>query len=361
MEEIALSDFYRNKKVLITGNTGFKGSWLTQVLLSFGAKVFGYSDTIYQSPSLYQCLDLGKQINQVIGDIRDLDSLATAINSLKPNLVFHLAAQPLVRESYLNPLRTFEVNAGGTINILEAIRNYSDPLTAVLITSDKVYRNIEMINGYREDDLIGGKDPYSGSKGMAELAIYSYFQSYFQKAAKEKRIVIARAGNVVGGGDWAQDRLIPDVIRAIEASGKVMLRKPSATRPWQHVLEPVVGYLKLGMCAKNNESINGMAFNFGPLISETGSVYDFCENFLMALDLDPKKYLEIDLVPTMEAPEANLLALNCDKAYGLMGWSSKLTRNSVIDMTACWYKAYMNKGNLVKLTNAQINSYLTHG
>jgi CDP-glucose 4,6-dehydratase len=287
--------------------------------------------------------------------------LATAINSLKPDLVFHLAAQPLVRESYLNPLRTFEVNAGGTINILETIRNYSGHLTAVLITSDKVYRNIEMINGYREDDLIGGKDPYSGSKGMAELAIYSYFQSYFQKVAKEKRIVIARAGNVVGGGDWAHDRLIPDVIRAIEASGKVMIRKPSATRPWQHVLEPIVGYLKLGMCAENNESINGMAFNFGPLISETGSVYDFCENFLTALDLDPKKYLEIDLVPTMEAPEANLLALNCDKAYGLMGWSSKLTRNCVIDMTACWYKAYMNKSNLVDLTNVQINSYLNHG
>lgn len=361
MEEIALDDFYRNKKVLITGNTGFKGSWLTQVLLGFGAHVFGYSDAAYAPPSLYQCLNLVERVQQFTADIRDYDSFSGVLHDIKPDLIFHLAAQPLVRDSYLNPLRTFEVNAGGMVNVLEAIRNYPDPLTAILITSDKVYRNIEMINGYREDDLIGGKDPYSGSKGMAELAIYSYFHSYFEKKVNEKCIVIGRAGNVVGGGDWASDRLIPDVIRAVQASEKVMLRKPGATRPWQHVLEPVVGYLRLGMCAKNNKSINGMAFNFGPLISETGSVIDFCVNFLEALDLNPDEYLEIDVSPTIEAPEANLLALNCDKAYGLLGWSPKLGRANVIDMTAGWYKTFMRNGDMVSFTNSQIKNYFTRG
>ena len=237
---------YAGKRVLVTGHTGFKGSWLCEWLLGLGAKVTGYSLSPPTQPALFEQLGLAGRLRHIIGDIRDLPGLSRALRKARPDFVFHLAAQPLVRDSYANPVETFAVNLMGTVHVLEALRSVRHPCAAVFITTDKCYENREWAYGYREDDPLGGSDPYSASKGAAELAISSYRRSFF--GSHPVRIASARAGNVIGGGDWAVDRIVPDCMRALEKGKPIPVRNPKATRPWQHVLEPLSGYLWLGAC-----------------------------------------------------------------------------------------------------------------
>jgi len=248
---------YKGKKVLITGHTGFKGSWLTTWLLHLGADVIGYSKDIPTTPSMFEVLHLADKVNHCIADIRDLDVLSSVVSSEKPDFVFHLAAQPIVSESYLNPIETISSNVMGTANILEALKISNHKCIAIIITSDKAYDNVEQIWGYKEDDKMGGKDIYSGSKGAAELIIKSYFHSFYDKPECNVTLAIGRAGNVIGGGDWAKDRIVVDCMRAWSEDQQVTIRSPSATRPWQHVLEPLSGYLSLGQALSTGKEING--------------------------------------------------------------------------------------------------------
>ena len=256
-------NIYRNKKVLITGHTGFKGSWLCMWLVHLGADVYGISNKIPTNPSNYNASNIGRIIKNYSFDINDSVKLNKTVKKIKPDFVFHLAAQALVKKSYNDPLDTIHTNALGTSKILEAIKSLNKSVTAVIITSDKVYFNKEIKRGYKEDDLIGGKDPYSASKGMAELAIKTYFDSFISKD-KSKKLGITRAGNVIGGGDWAENRIVPDCVRAWSKKKSVIIRNPFSTRPWQHVLEPLSGYLLLGLRLNQKSKINGHAYNFGP-------------------------------------------------------------------------------------------------
>jgi CDP-glucose 4,6-dehydratase len=274
-----------------------------------------------------------------------------------PDVIFHLAAQPLVRTSYYEPVKTFEVNGIGTLNLLESIRDCKKKTEVILITSDKVYRNDEVHFGYRENDVIGGSDPYSASKGVAELIIKSYFKSFLQQS-DDVRIAVARAGNVIGGGDWAVDRLVPDLIRAAETNTRLTIRSPDSTRPWQHVLEPLKGYLLLAMLLGERRDLNGEEFNFGPPIGETCSVREVVTTFCGLLNLDPYSFVEFGDV-NQGVHEARLLALNCDKAFSLMKWKPKLTRNDALKLTAEWYSAYFSDENMSQITERQIAYYLS--
>jgi CDP-glucose 4,6-dehydratase len=251
-------------KILITGHTGFKGSWLSLWLTKLGAQVYGVSQDIPTTPSLFTSIELEKKLKDYRFDICEKDLLNNLIGEIKPNFIFHLAAQSLVRPSYKDPLNTLKTNALGTAKVLDSLRLLDKPMVAVMITSDKVYDNVEWLWGYRETDRLGGKDPYSASKGMAELVIRSYVESYFNSPNSDVRIGIARAGNVIGGGDWATDRIVPDCINAWSVSKMVDIRNLHATRPWQHVMEPLSGYLSLGLRLYESNNLHGEAYNFGP-------------------------------------------------------------------------------------------------
>ena len=272
-------EIFKNKKVLITGHTGFKGSWLTIWLLKIGAKVIGYSKDIPTNPSLYKSCKLNESIENIQGNLLNKDLLRKIIRESKPDFIFHLAAQPLVKESYENPFETIESNSIGTINLLEILKEYNEETIVIFVTSDKVYDNVEWIWGYKETDRLGGKDPYSASKAMAEIAIRSYFYS-FLKDKENLRIGIGRAGNVIGGGDWSPNRIVPDCIIKWINKEKVQIRNPKATRPWQHVLEPLSGYLSLAYELNNSRSLNGEAFNFGPSDSLSYSVEELIEEMI---------------------------------------------------------------------------------
>lgn len=346
---------YQSKKVLITGNTGFKGSWLASWLLTLGARVYGLSNGVPTIPSIFEKSNINKDVNFLKDDIRNFDSVKKAIHSIKPDFVFHLAAQPLVRKSYNDPLETLETNGLGTTNLLEALRTLDKPCIAIFITSDKVYDNVEWVWGYRETDALGGKDPYSASKAMAELAIKTYSQSYFSNPNHPVKVAVGRAGNVIGGGDWALDRIIPDAIRAWSENKTVELRNPNATRPWQHVLEPLSGYLWLGAKLKENPNLNGEAFNFGPKSEQNRTVLELIQEL--------QKYwsgadYQVLASETTAKKEAGLLKLNCDKALHYLSWNPTLTFEETSRMTCDWYyQFYKGSLNIDALVTRDIEKY----
>lgn len=352
-----LARAFAGKTVLVTGHTGFKGSWLTAWLQRLGARVTGLSLDIPTKPSHFEELGIAPEIDDRRVDIRSGKDVAGVIGEVRPDIVFHLAAQSLVRRSYRSPLESFETNALGTANVLEALRLAQRPCVAVLITSDKCYDNVEWVWGYRETDRLGGKDPYSGSKGAAELVIRSYCASYFNASDSPVRIAVGRAGNVIGGGDWAEDRIVPDCIRAWAQGRPVEVRNPHATRPWQHVLEPLSGYLWLAAMLLQQRELNGEAFNFGPSLLEDHPVSDV----IAALARTWSGQADHCVVgaPAGSA-EAGLLKLNCDKAFARLQWRATLAFDEMIALTGEWYDAYYRKDrsqSVLALTAAQIDRY----
>ena len=350
-------NIYKNKKVLVTGHTGFKGAWLTSWLLKLGANVVGVSKDIPTSPSMFEELTLTNKITDYRDDIRDLKKIKEIIDTERPDILFHLAAQPIVSVSYTDPIETISSNVMGTANVLEALKELNFTCTAIIITSDKAYDNVEQVWGYREDDKMGGKDIYSGSKGAAELIIKSYFHSYFKSTISNVKLAIGRAGNVIGGGDWAKDRIVVDCMLAWSKGKKVEIRSPEATRPWQHVLEPLSGYLDLGANLYENDALHGQAFNFGPRAEQNHTVKQLLE--------DLSKYWhfkDIDDAFTITANtpfhEAGLLKLNCDKALFYLKWQANLNYKDTIRYTSEWYYDFYKKENSIyNKTINQIEEY----
>ena len=348
-----ITNKFQDKIVLITGHTGFKGSWLSMWLSMLGAKVYGVSDMVLTSPSHFVYIKpyLEKDIRLDITASKEIKEL---INDIQPDYVFHLAAQSLVNRSYSEPVRTWNTNLMGTINILEGLNCLRNDCFAVLITSDKCYENLEWFWGYRETDKLGGSDPYSASKAATEIAINSYIKSYFSSNSKV-RIASARAGNVIGGGDWSDNRLMPDCIKAWSEGKSVILRKPESTRPWQHVLEPLGGYIKLAKILSENLSLHGQSFNFGPNLNQNYTVLDVVTE--MSKHWNNIKY-EISETVEENFKESNLLKLNCDKALYLLNWSSSLNFYETIRFTSTWYKQfYEDPVNIFQTTKTQINEY----
>jgi CDP-glucose 4,6-dehydratase len=329
---------YKGKKVFVTGNTGFKGSWLALWLLNLGARVVGYSLDFPTDPNHHEILDL--DFESTVGDIRDIAKLRKAIAFYQPDVIFHMAAQSLVRRSYDNPVETFETNVMGTVNVFEACRRTDSVEAIVNITSDKCYENQEWVWGYRENDPMGGYDPYSASKGCAELVTASYRKSFFslEEYQKSHQILVAsvRAGNVVGGGDWGDDRLVPDIMRAAGQNEKVIIRNPQAIRPWQHVLEPLAGYLLLGQRLLEGKKEFSGAWNFGP--TNEGH-----RNVLAVVRELQKHWSNIDYqiaINEKNPHEANLLKLDCSKAHAKLKWKPAWDSSTTFAKTAQWYKEY---------------------
>lgn len=348
-------NIYKDKKVLITGHTGFKGSWLTAWLLNLGAKVAGYSLSIPTEPSHIEELGILSEIDHHLGDIRDYPRLLKVCQDFQPEFIFHLAAQPLVRDSYTDPLTTFEVNMTGTLNVLEVIRNMRDTVkVGIIITSDKCYDNVEWVHGYRENDALGGADPYSGSKGAAELIAKSYMLSFFQSGTP--RVATVRAGNVIGGGDWAKDRIVPDIVRSWSNEQSVEIRSPYSTRPWQHVLEPLSGYLNLAAeLYKKETDLYNQAFNFGPDSKINKNVGELLDEMKLNWS-DSAGWINQSTEENMK--ESNLLKLSCDKANILLKWYPVMGFEETIAFTVNWYvNFYQNKRNVLTFTNEQINEY----
>lgn len=346
---------FQNKTVLITGHTGFKGSWLTVWLKHLGAKIVGISLDPPTNPSHYAIAKLSNDIDDLRIDVRDSKKLEKAIISAQPDFVFHLAAQALVKNSYEDPLETWQTNVLGTLNVLEALRKLDKKCAAVIITSDKCYENVEWAWGYRETDSLGGPDPYSASKGAAELAIRSHIKSFFPKGASKIRIASARAGNVIGGGDWASNRIIPDCVRAWSLGLKVELRNPQSTRPWQHVLEPLSGYLALAIDLATQPKLHGEAFNFGPQAQQNKSVLDLVKK--MSLYWDEVRWIDVSDISSKEH-ESGLLKLNCDKALHYLQWHAVLSFEETMQMTSEWYRTFYEKSELARMmTINQIEAY----
>jgi len=347
------SNYYKNKRVLVTGHTGFKGSWLSLWLTMLRAKVAGYSSYFPSDPCNFKALALGDILDHNTGDVRNFDRLNKLFADFKPQVVFHLAAQPIVRRSYDDPKLTFDTNLGGTVNILECVRQSKNVEAAVIITSDKCYKNVEWVWGYRENDPMGSYDPYGASKGCAEIAINSYHQSFF-KGEKTKRVVSARAGNVIGGGDWGQDRLVPDCVKAWSKGREVIIRNPHATRPWQFVLEPLSGYLWLGSLLGGNKLKSGEAFNFGPKSEVIQPVRVLIDTFKKYWD---KAQWKIETESSIKK-ESGLLRLCCDKALFLLDWKATLSFEATIELSALWYKEfYKNRQSMFEFSTQQIEQY----
>ena len=346
---------FKNKKVLVTGHTGFKGSWLTSCLVLLGAKVIGLSINVPSNPSHFKAINLQNKINHKKMDIRNLKLLKKIFKKYQPDYVFHLAAQSLVKKSYSDPTYTWETNTIGTLNVLESLREIKKNCVAVIITSDKSYKNLEIKRGYKESDILGGKDPYSASKASAELAIQSYISSFFPLKKTKVLIGIARAGNVIGGGDWSENRIIPDCVKSWSKNKKVLIRNPKSTRPWQHVLEVVWGYLLLSLSLKKNKKLHGEAFNFGPNHKKNYSVMS-----LVKLMRKNWKDISWKMIRKNEKNfyESNLLKLNCNKAKTKLKWKSVLSFHETINMVADWYKSYYSKPKKIYKTSFyQIREY----
>lgn len=350
-------NIYRDKKVLVTGHTGFKGTWLTIWLLKLGAKVIGISKDIPTNPSMFEKLNVGTNITHYKEDIRNLSKMIEIITFEKPDFLFHLAAQPIVSTSYKEPIETISSNVMGTVNILESLKISNHNCTAVIITSDKAYDNVEQVWGYKEDDKMGGKDIYSGSKGAAELIIKSYYHSFFKNKESNIRLAIGRAGNVIGGGDWAKDRIVVDCMVAWSSNEIVEIRSPKATRPWQHVLEPLSGYLNLGQALYNCISLNGEAFNFGPRSEQNRTVVQLLQDLSKYWSFSDisKAYYVTDNIPFHEA---GLLKLNCDKALVYLKWQASLDYEKTIEFTSQWYyDFYKSDKDILVKTIEQIIEY----
>jgi len=335
-------NIYRNKTVLITGHTGFKGSWLAIWLKELGADVVGYSLAPPSQPNNVEATNLREKITDIRGDVRDLDRMMATFKRYQPEFVFHLAAQPIVRYSYDKPKMTFDTNVGGTVNVCEAVRRTSSVRVLINVTSDKCYENRERVWGYRENDPLGGHDPYSASKGCAELAFNAYLQSYFSPKAAQGRLIGAasvRAGNVIGGGDWGADRLVPDCIRALSRNQHIYIRNPHSIRPWQHVLEALGGYLLLGTRLSADPGRYSGAWNFGPDDDSHLTVVALTDLLLKYWGKGVWVNISADNAPH----EAKLLQLNCDKAHGELNWHTILSISECIRMTTEWYQNYYRK------------------
>jgi CDP-glucose 4,6-dehydratase len=351
-----LFEIFSGKKILITGHTGFKGSWLSLWLVQKGAKLYGISKDIPTEPSLFETLGLEKEMEHILIDIRDLNSLKSEILRIEPDFIFHMAAQPIVSLSYQKPLETLTTNVIGTANVLEAVRGLQNKCVVICITSDKCYENVEWVWGYKETDMLGGKDIYSGSKGAAEIIIHSYYHSFIKKMPNIKMASV-RAGNVIGGGDWAADRIVPDCMRSWSKGEKVEIRNPGATRPWQHVLEPLSGYLAIASDLWNEGNLNGESYNFGPPAQNNITVMELLKKLGKSWNLDDSEDLYIQ-TGELKFHEAGLLKLNCDKALYDFKWQPTLDIQELIEFTGDWYYNYYRKQeDVVDFTTNQIFSY----
>lgn len=353
---------YKNKKVLITGNTGFKGAWLSLWLKQLDAEVYGISDKIPSNPSLFEIANLENEVNHYFADIRNLEQVSKIINKISPDFIFHLAAQPIVKLSYDDPIDTMSSNIMGTANILESLRKSDFECTAIMITSDKCYDNVEWEWGYKETDPLGGKDPYSASKGAAEIIIKSYYESFFKSDSPRIKVSAVRAGNVIGGADWAANRLVPDMFRSWSEGNTVSIRSPYSTRPWQHVLEPLSGYLQCGAELYNEKKLNGISFNFGPNSDQNKTVLDLLNEISLHWEVSKNEELfKIEKVETFH--EAGLLKLNCDRALHYLNWKPTMNFDETVQFTASWYNTFYNKSNvnMFDFTNNQIEEYTNLG
>ncbi|MBQ6140036.1 MAG: CDP-glucose 4,6-dehydratase [Kiritimatiellae bacterium] len=346
---------YQGRRVLVTGHTGFKGSWLCEWLLALGAEVHGFALEPPTRPSLFNQLKLAKRIaSHMVGDVRDLPALVRTMRRVKPDFVFHLAAQPLVRLSYEKPAETFDTNVMGTVNVLEAVRRIGRQISVVCITTDKVYENNEKGRPFRETDPFGGHDPYSASKGACEIVISSYRRSFFGTPNSPVWVASARAGNVIGGGDWAKDRIVPDAMRALAKGATIPVRNSASTRPWQHVLEPLGGYLALGVALAKRERFDEVCggFNFGPDPKANRTVKELVEEMLKW-----RKGTWVDKSDPNAVHEAGLLNLDIRKARRVLGWKPRWGFEETVKNTVQWYAAVANGANPVEATNAQIMGY----
>ncbi len=343
-------DIYKNKRILITGQTGFKGSWLTVWLLELGAEIIGISNEDGNKEGIFQQAKLNKKITALHADIRNLSQLKPIFTQYQPDIVFHLAAQALVLKSYDEPLATFETNILGTANILECIRNTLSVKAAVIITSDKCYKNKEWLHGYRETDELGGSDPYSASKSCAEIITQSYVASFLQGKVN---IATTRAGNVIGGGDWSKDRIVPDIIKALQKNSPIPIRNPNAIRPWQHVLEPLYGYMLLGSRLYTNPSYNG-AWNFGPPTQSIVTVQEIVEKMSSIWGSGSWENKSSIQSP----PETKILNLDSTKSQLLLNWTPKLDLTTSLQLVVDWYKQYQQI-DAYTLCQKQIADYMS--
>ncbi|AKO64542.1 hypothetical protein VI34_06470 [Methylophilales bacterium MBRSG12] len=344
-------NFWINKKVFVTGNTGFKGSWLSLILHNLGAKMHGYALQPNTDPSMFNLLNLCDLIPTTFADIRDFETLNQSILDFAPDIIIHMAAQPLVSDSYNNPRDTYEINVIGTVNILECLKLRKNSCL-LNITTDKCYKNNEWLWGYREIDELGGFDPYSSSKACSELVTSSFYNSFIKNSTNH--LATARSGNVIGGGDWSKDRLIPDLIRGVESNSAVYIRNPLSTRPWQHVLEPLCGYLKLiEFLNTKNFELDNISWNFGPSSIQEKSVEDIITIF-------GEKWSSLDIKFEKDHVgfhEAGYLKLDSSKSNKYLNWTSKLDYHDTINMTIDWYDAFFNKQDMLTFTENQIRGY----
>lgn len=352
MENMVNEGFWSNKKVLVTGHTGFKGSWLLYWLRILGAEVHGYSLAPLSEPSLFNELKLQSKTNEDIGNILDFGRLSKKVKEVKPNVVFHLAAQPLVRHSYVEPSLTWQTNVIGTINLMESIRQLSDRTAVVIVTTDKVYENREWEYAYRETDALGGYDPYSSSKAGCEIAVSSWRNSFFRDSMIN--IATARAGNVIGGGDWSEDRIVPDLVKAVNKDQELIVRNGSSIRPWQHVLDPLGGYLELGQkLFESNEPSIQSSFNFGPSEQSFRTVTDLVKASFKTM---PGKWKQIS--DSSSPHEAKLLSLTIQKAKQKLDWSPRWDFEVSVSKTMQWYKMYNEGVSACELVSQQISEYI---
>ena len=346
-------DFWKNKSVFVTGHTGFKGGWLTTWLVRLGAEVTGYSLDPPSDPSLFEQIEVARGIRSHHGDIRDAKALTEALDQADPDIVLHLAAQALVRRGYREPLETWSTNVMGTAQLLETLRDRPRVKAIVSVTSDKCYRNREWLKGYSEDDPLGGKDPYSSSKAAAELVTATYRESFFASQDPAVAVATARAGNVIGGGDWAEDRLVPDLIRGFAGARPVSIRCPDAIRPWQHVIEPVRGYMMLAERLWNGDDGFDSSWNFGPS-SEDEKTVRFIADQLVEIWGDDARW---DLDPNEHPPEATYLKLDTSKARNHLGWKPRLPLATALEWIVEWHRAAQQGEDLRALTDQQIEQY----
>lgn len=348
---------YKGKKVLITGHTGFKGSWLTVWLLKLGAKICGVSDSIPTNPSMFEKLALQNKIESHFCDIRDIHQFSKILKEFNPDFLFHLAAQPIVSISYEDPLNTISTNVMGTAVVLESLKQWNQECNVVIITSDKCYENVEWVWGYKENDHLGGKDIYSGSKGAAEIIFHSYYHSYFNCKENKIKLATGRAGNVIGGGDWARDRIVVDCVKNWSLNKIVEIRSPKSTRPWQHVLEPLSGYLTLGAQLESNDNLLGESFNFGPKSEQNRTVLELITDLSKHWHFSniDNAYKVTDNIPFHEA---GLLKLNCDKALFHLKWEANLAYSECVNMVGEWYFSfYRLDTDMYNFTMDQISKY----
>jgi CDP-glucose 4,6-dehydratase len=352
LETLEMSAFWSGKRVLLTGHTGFKGSWLALWLSSLGAEVFGCALEPETTPSMFDLLRLRDEVNHAVCDIRDGEKLKQRVQETRPDIVMHLAAQALVRRSYHEPLSTWQTNVMGTANLLDALRAYDKRCAVIIVTTDKVYENKEWVYGYRENDPLGGHDPYSASKAATELAVSTWRSAFFDENSPV-RVASARAGNVIGGGDWSEDRLIPDIIRALIRGEPIQSRNPSSVRPWQHVLDPLSGYMLLAERLYEEDATSyASSFNFGPELADTCDVRTIIGE---AFRHWPGTWEDVSGGAKLH--EAGMLSLSIEKARATLGWTPRWTLTEAIENTMLWYKAVHDGADARTISLSQIEAY----